>query len=61
MSGERCILPEDALAFADPECSSRVLLAMNSAFMGAEAISSRDRRKLLIKSQNVIPVELVLE
>lgn len=37
-SGERFILVGDAFAFVDPVFSSGVLLAMNSAFLGAEVV-----------------------
>lgn len=40
MSGERHILLGDAFAFVDPVFSSGVLLAMNSAFLGADAVDA---------------------
>jgi flavin-dependent dehydrogenase len=38
MSGERYLLVGDAYAFVDPVFSSGVLLAMNSAFLGAQVV-----------------------
>jgi len=40
MAGERYILLGDAFAFVDPVFSSGVMLAMNSAFLGAEAVDA---------------------
>jgi flavin-dependent dehydrogenase len=40
MSGDRHILIGDAFAFVDPVFSSGVLLAMNSAFLGADVVES---------------------
>jgi len=40
MYGDRHILLGDAFAFVDPVFSSGVLLAMNSAFLGAEAVDA---------------------
>ena len=40
MSGESHILVGDAYAFVDPVFSSGVLLAMNSAFLGAEVVDA---------------------
>jgi flavin-dependent dehydrogenase len=47
MLGERYIMLGDAFAFVDPVFSSGVLLAMNSAFLGAEAVDAwlRDPRQ----------------
>jgi len=47
MVGERFIMLGDAFAFVDPVFSSGVLLAMNSAFLGAEAVDAwlRDPRQ----------------
>src|SRR5690606_23260491 len=38
--GDRCMLLGDAYAFIDPVFSSGVLLAMQSAFVGAEAVAT---------------------
>jgi flavin-dependent dehydrogenase len=40
MYGDRHIMLGDAFAFVDPVFSSGVLLAMNSAFLGAEAVDA---------------------
>jgi flavin-dependent dehydrogenase len=40
MSGDRHILIGDAFAFVDPVFSSGVLLAMNSAFLGADVVEA---------------------
>ena len=40
MHGDRYILIGDAFAFIDPVLSSGVLLAMNSAFLGADAVDA---------------------
>ena len=40
MLGDRYIMIGDAFAFVDPVFSSGVLLAMNSAFLGAEAVDA---------------------
>ena len=40
MVGERYIMLGDAFAFVDPVFSSGVLLAMNSAFLGAEVVDT---------------------
>jgi len=44
MTGESHILVGDAFAFVDPVFSSGVLLAMNSAFRGAEVVDASLRR-----------------
>src|SRR5207237_4455304 len=41
--GENCIMVGDAYAFIDPVFSSGVLLAMNSAFAGADVVDARLR------------------
>ncbi|MFA5242817.1 MAG: NAD(P)/FAD-dependent oxidoreductase [Sulfuricella sp.] len=40
MSGDRCLMLGDAFAFVDPIFSSGVLLAMKSAFFGADAVDA---------------------
>ena len=40
MVGERYIMVGDAFAFIDPVFSSGVMLAMNSAFLGAEVVDA---------------------
>jgi len=54
MYGERYLLLGDAFAFVDPVFSSGVMLAMNSAFLGAEAIDAwlRDPRSALPALKN---------
>jgi flavin-dependent dehydrogenase len=49
MTGERYILLGDAYAFVDPVFSSGVLLAMNSAFHGAEAVDTWLRDPILAR------------
>lgn len=43
MSGDRFLLVGDAYAFVDPVFSSGVMLAMNSALLGADAVEARLR------------------
>ena len=40
MTGDRCLMLGDAFAFVDPIFSSGVLLAMKSAFFGADAVDA---------------------
>ena len=50
-SGERFILVGDAFAFVDPVFSSGVMLAMNSAFLGAEVVHDSLTRPQLAKKR----------
>lgn len=43
MHGERYIMIGDAFAFIDPVFSSGVMLAMNSAFLGADVVDANLR------------------
>ncbi len=50
MSGERYLMLGDAFAFVDPIFSSGVLLAMKSAFLGADAVDASLRDPLRMSS-----------